>query len=47
MKALTSLANIHQRVPIDWTPLLLHGMAQSTNLRGESVLHNAITGMLT
>lgn len=27
--------------------LLLHGMAMSTNLKGESVLHRAITGMLT
>lgn len=27
--------------------LLLHGMAMSTYLAGESVLHRAMTGMLT
>ena len=27
--------------------LVLHGMAMSTNLRGESVLQKAMTGMLT
>ena len=34
-------------VPIDCTPLLLHGIATSTYLEGESVLHRAITGKFT
>ena len=33
--------------PIECLDLLLHGMAISTNLTGESVLHNAINGMFT
>ena len=43
----TSLANIHHMVPIDCTPLLLHGIATSTYFDGESVLHKAITGKFT
>lgn len=43
----TSRANIHHIKPTEWVPLLLHGTATSTYLSGESVLQNAITGMLT
>lgn len=43
----TSLANNHQIKPMECLPLLLHGIATSTNSAGESTSHNAITGMLT
>jgi hypothetical protein len=43
----TSRANNHHRRPMLCADLLLPGMATSTNLKGESVMHKAITGMLT
>uniref|UniRef100_A0A182VHF1 Uncharacterized protein n=1 Tax=Anopheles merus TaxID=30066 RepID=A0A182VHF1_ANOME len=43
----TSRASIHHIRPIECVDLVLHGMAMSTNLTGESVLQNAMTGMLT
>lgn len=43
----TSLAKSHHIKPIECGALLLQGIAMSTNLRGESVLQNAITGILT
>lgn len=43
----TSRANCHQTVPMAWRPLLLVGMATSTNSVGESVSQRAMTGMLT
>lgn len=43
----TSLANNHQIKPIECLPLLLHGIATSTNSVGESTSHKAITGRLT
>ena len=42
----TSLANIHHIRPMLWGDLLLQGMAMSMNLVGESMLQNAMTGML-
>uniref|UniRef100_A0A182M2P9 Uncharacterized protein n=1 Tax=Anopheles culicifacies TaxID=139723 RepID=A0A182M2P9_9DIPT len=43
----TSRASNHHIRPIECVDLVLHGMAISTNFTGESVLQNAMTGMLT
>lgn len=43
----TSLANKYQIKPMDFLPLLLHGIATSTYSVGESKSVKAMTGMLT